>query len=61
MYPIVLWMHIKPVTDSALLFLPGAAWLVRWQGSGADVPFLGLQMLFEAAGKQHLLKHLTLI
>jgi len=53
---------IKPVTDSrSSVFLLGAAWLVRWQGSGADVPFQGLQMLFEAAGKQHLLKHLMLI
>ena len=62
MHRIAPWMHIKPVTDSrSSFFLLGAAWLVRWQGSGADVPFQGLQMLFEAAGKQHLLKHLTLI
>ena len=53
--------YIKPVTDSGPPpFLLGADWLVRWQGSGADVPFQGIQMLFEAAGKQHLLKHLKL-
>ena len=32
--------------------------LVR--GSGADVPYMALRMLFESAGKEQLLEHLPL-